>query len=224
MNTAMIHHLVAKDLHFQRKPIAVAGVVGLAALAMLLSSSAGMFYVGVVLLVTVVVSIGIYLAFLTVIHERTEGTLPFIMSLPIGVREYTLAKLAANLVLFLIPWTALATGATLVILSRESVPDGLLPYAIVLLLHMLTGYLLTLGTALATQSTGWTIAVGGGANLVLQGFMYWVSHLPDVAATIDGPTAVWTISIRWLIGVELLAAAVILGVTWIWQSRRTDFT
>ena len=215
---------VAKDWSFQRRPIAVAMAAGVLALILLFSNSSGMFYVGSVLLITVVISIGIYLAFLTVVSERTEGMLPFIMSLPIGVREYTAAKLAANLILFTVPWLAAIGGAIAVVLTREAVPDGLLPFALVLLLHMATGYVLTLATALATGSPGWTIAVGGGANLALQFFMYWTSHRPDVAATISGPTVVWVSSIRRLILAEVLAIVVILWITWIWQSRRTDFT
>ena len=224
MNTAMIRHLVAKDWHFQRGPIALAIGTGLASLGMLMANSSGLFYVGSVLLITVVISIGIYLAFMTVVQERTEGMLPFVMSLPIGVREYTAAKLTANMVLFFVPWLAMTIGAVAVILARAPVQDGLLPFALLILLHLATGYMLTLCTALATGSPGWTIAVGGGANLFLQGFMYWVSHRPDVAATISGPVVVWTTSIRWLIVAELLVIAATLWVTWAWQSRRTDFT
>jgi hypothetical protein len=53
--------------------------------------------------------------------------------------------------------------------------------------------------------------------------MYWTSHLADVAAVINGPTVVWTSSIRRLILAELLAVALILAATWVWQSRKTDF-
>lgn len=224
MNADMIRHLVAKDWSFQRVPIALAMATTLVSLGLLFANSRGLFYVGAVLLISVVISVGIYLAIITVITERTEGMLPFVMTLPIDVREYTAAKLVANVALFCIPWFAALISAYFVITMREGVPDGLLPYAVVILLHLATGYVLTLGTALATGSPGWTIGVGGGANLVLQGFMYWVSHLPDVAASIDGPAAVWTGSIRWLIGAELVAVAAILWVTWTWQSRRTDFT
>ncbi|MBL0179377.1 MAG: hypothetical protein IPP98_09675 [Gemmatimonadetes bacterium] len=73
-------------------------------IGMLFSSSQGVFYRGAVLLPRSI-SIGIFLTFLTVVQERTQGMLPFAMSLPIGVREYTAAaKLAANLLLFMPPW------------------------------------------------------------------------------------------------------------------------
>jgi hypothetical protein len=223
VNVAMIRHLVAKDLRFQRVPMAMACAASVAALAMLSSASGVVFHIGSVLLISVVISVGIYLSLMMVLAERTRGMLPFVMSLPIGVREYTLAKLLSGVALFLAPWAAIGVGAAAVILVRGAVPDGLLPYAVVLLLHLLTGYVLTLGVALASESEGWTIGVAGTANLAVQGFMYWTSHLADVAATIGGPAVVWTSSIRRLILAELLAVALILAATWVWQSRKTDF-
>ncbi len=225
MNGVMIRHLVTKDWELHRVPTAAAMATGLLALAMLLWSDTRLvFYVGSVLLITVVITVGIYLAFLSVVHERTQGMLPFVMSLPIGTREYTMSKIVSNGVLFLIPWTVLGFGAAAVILVRDSVPDGLLPYATLLMFHMLTGYVLALAAALITGSEGWTIAVAGVTNLALQGFMFWTSNLPDVAATINGPLPVWTSSIRWLIAAELVAVVAILAIVWSWQVRRTDFT
>lgn len=224
MNSAMIRLLVAKDWRFQRLPLLLAVIAGAAGLGLMLSDSGGAFYIGVVLVISVVITLGIYLAFLTVVHERTDGVLPFVMSLPIGVRDWTAAKLVANLGLFLAVWGALSAGAIAVVVSREAVPDGLVPYAVILLLHLLTGYVLSLATAIVTLSPGWTIAVAGSTNLLFQGFMYWTSHLPDVAPVLEGEAIVWSGSIRWLIAAELLAVVLILAATWLIQRRRTDFT
>jgi ABC-type transport system involved in multi-copper enzyme maturation permease subunit len=225
MNAVMIRHLVAKDWDFNRVPLAAAMGAGLIALAMLYWSATNLvFYLGAVLLITVVITIGIYLAFLTVIHEHTKGMLPFVMSLPITVREYTAAKLLSNGLLFLLPWAALGVGTAAVILARDGIPDGLLPYATLLLFHMMTGYVLTLAAAIVTGSEGWTIAVAGATNLAFQGFMFWTGNLPDIAANTQGPVAVWSSSVRWLIAAELLAVVVIVAITWGWQARRTDFT
>ena len=224
MNTHMIRHLVAKDWSFHRLSLAVAALGGLLALALLLSSSEGLFYIGVVLVVTVVISIGIYLVFLTVVQERTDGTMSFVMSLPISMRDYTAAKLVANFGLFLLPWTVLTVGSVAIILSRDAVPDGLAPYAIVLLVHLLTGYALTLATGLATGSSGWTITVAGATNILFQGFMYWTAHLPDAAAVISGAEVVWPVSYRWIIAVELIATALILRVAWTLLTRKTELT
>lgn len=225
MNVTMIRHLVAKDWSFNRVPLAASlGIGALALCALLWAESNFVFYVGAVLLITVVISLGIFLAFLTVIHENTHGMMPFVMSLPIGVREYTAAKLLSNGVLFLIPWILLGSGTAAVILLRDGIPNGLLPYAVMLMLHMLTGYIVVLSAALITGSEGWTIAVAAVTNLAFQGFMFWSGNLSDVAATVDGPVPVWSSSVRWLIAAELLAVTVILAVTWGWQARRKDFT
>lgn len=224
MNSAMIRLLVAKDWRFQRLPLLLAVIAGASGLGLMLSDSGGAFYIGVILVISVVITLGIYLAFLTVVHERTDGVLPFVMSLPIGVRDWTAAKLVANLGLFLAVWGALSAGAIAVVVSREAVPDGLVPYAVILLLHLLTGYVLSLATAIVTLSPGWTIAVAGSTNLLFQGFMYWTSHLPDVAPVLEGEAIVWSGSIRWLIAAELLAVVLILAATWLIQRRRTDFT
>jgi hypothetical protein len=225
MNAVMIRHLVTKDWYLYRVPAAAGMMTGLLSLAVLLTAHSNFtFYVGCVLLITVVVTAGIYVAFLSVVHENTQGMLPFVMSLPIGVREYTAAKMMANGVLFLVPWVTVGAGAAAVILVRDTVPDGLLPYAVVLLFHMLTGYVLTLAAALISRSEGWTIAVAGVTNLAFQGFLFWVGNLRDVAANVRGPVAVWTSTIYRLIAAELLAVVVILVATWAWQARRTDFT
>jgi hypothetical protein len=223
MNTTMIRHLVAKDWHFQRLPVAVATVFGLLGLVLMLTDSSGGFYIGVVMVITAVISLGIYLAFLTVVNEGTEGVLPFVMSLPIGVREYTAAKLVSNLLLFLAVWGVLSAGAVGVVLARDAVPDGLVAYAVVLLLHLLTGYVLSLATAILTMSPGWTIAVAGSSNLLFQGFMYWTSHLPDVEPTLAGNTITWPLSLRWVMAAEVAAVLTILAFTWARQRRRTDF-
>ena len=47
----------------------------------------------------------------TVVEERNEQTLPFVMSLPISPMEYTTAKILANLLIFLVPLGALMLGS-----------------------------------------------------------------------------------------------------------------
>jgi ABC-2 type transport system permease protein len=223
MNAAMIRRLVRKDWTFHRAPIAAGCAAGLVALALVVSGGAGAFYFGTVLLITVVISLGIYLAFTTVINERSEGTLPFVMSLPVSVQEYTAAKLIANLLLFLLPWAALAAGTVLVILSRASIPDGMLPFAVILLVELLAGYVLVLGVALVSESSAWTVGTMVLGNLFVQGFMYVTARLPGIAPTMPTERIVWTPTAVLLLGAELAAVALILLVTWRLQARKTDF-
>lgn len=223
MNRIMIGHLVAKDWAFHRKATSLGCLVGVGALALLGVSSQGTFYAGSVLLISVIVTLGIYFPIVTVVQERTEGILPFVMSLPIAVPEYTMAKLLANALLFMVPWLLLTAGALALILGSDALPDGLLSFTAVTMLHLATAFVLILATALISESMEWTIAIGGGLNLVVQGFLYWVSHIPEIAGSMLSPAVVWTNSATLIMVGELVLIGIVLWLTWWIQGRKKDF-
>ena len=223
MNTAMILRLVRKDWMFQRTPILAAFAAGALALIALATGGEGSFYAGAVLLITVVISLGIYLVIVTVQQERTDKTLLFIMSLPVSVQEYTAAKLVANMLMFLVPWTALGVGVVVVTLTRSGVPDGLLPFYILTLLELLAGYVLVLAVALVSESMGWTFGAIMFCNLFLQGFLYVVSHDADIAASMALNNIVWHRQSVLLLIAELALIVIIVVVAWRLQARKTDF-
>ncbi|MBL0178684.1 MAG: hypothetical protein IPP98_06085 [Gemmatimonadetes bacterium] len=221
MNTTMIGHLVRKDWYFQRgpdrgrlRPSAWSG------LGMLLSSSQASSILARCCC-SRSISIGIFLTFLTVVQERTQDA---------AVRDVVADRRASTprpnspptCSSSRTPWLMLGAGATAVILLRESVPDGVLPFTIALLLYVLSGYIVTLATAIVT-ARAWTIAVMATINLGLQADIYWSLRLADVAATISGPTVAWVPSLRTIAAVELGVVALVLVATWQWQSRRKDF-
>jgi ABC-2 type transport system permease protein len=222
MNTAIIAQLIRKDWSLHRVPIALLFAAGLVSVLMLLGGQ-GTFYFGTVLLITAVIGHGIYLAFATVVHERSDGTLPFLMSLPVSVQEYTAAKLLGNMLMFLIPWGALVVGVAVVILTRDAIPDGLLPFSILLLVELLAGYVLVLGFAIVSESTAWTVGAMVFGNLFVQVFLYFVSRMPGIAATMSTERIVWSSAAITLLLVEMAVVALILLVTWRLQGRKTDF-
>ncbi len=223
MDTALIARLVVKDWSLQRRFIAVASVAGLASLLLLGHGGNGTFYAGTVLMITVLIGVGVQLVMATVLNERTEKTLPFVMSLPISVREYTTAKMLANLLLFLVPWTLLLIGTAAVLGLRPGMPPGLLPFATLLLVELLAAYCLVLAVALVSESSGWTIGTIVFTNLFLQGFLYQVARIPAIEATMRGPEAVWNRPALTLLAVECAVIVLILAVTYRLQSRKTDF-
>jgi ABC-2 type transport system permease protein len=157
MSDSMVMRLVLKDWHFQRS--AIAGYLAAGGVALFLTGigSEGSFYAGTVLLITILITLGIHLAMATVVTERTEQTLPFIMSLPISPREYTTAKILANVVIFMIPWLTLVIGTIAVIAGRSAVPDGLIPFSTVILTEIFAAYMIVLSVAIVSESTAWTI-------------------------------------------------------------------
>ena len=151
------------------------------AVALLGTGSEGAFYAGSVVLVSVLITAGIHLAFATVLLERKEQTLAFVMSLPISAREYTTTKIVGNVLMFLIPWVTLVVASDAVILGADSLPDGLIPVTIVVLTEIFVSTCLLLGVALVSESQGWTIATLVAGNLFFNFFLYGVFRIPAIA-------------------------------------------
>ncbi|MEO8197063.1 MAG: ABC-2 transporter permease [Thermoanaerobaculia bacterium] len=220
---SMIRKLIFKDWYFMRWAIVSYLALGGVALLLVANGGEGLFYAGSVLLFTILISLGIHLAMLTVVEERTQQTLPFVMSLPISPRDYTLAKVLANLLIFLVPWGALMFGALGVIAGRQAIEDGLLPYAAIVLTWVLVGYTLILAVALVSESQVWAIAAMVVSNLAFQAVLYGVARVPSIAATMKSDVAVWSPAALGLLGAELAAVVLLLGLTFFFQNRKTDF-
>ena len=223
MNTVMVKRLILKDWYFQRWAIGGYLAAGALALFLLATGGDGAFYAGSILLLTVLITVGIHLAMVTIVQERTDQTLPFVMSLPISPKEYTTAKILANVLIFLIPWVALVIGSFAVIAGRPEVPDGLIPFTAIILTEIFMSSVLILAVALVTESQGWAICAIVFGNLLLQAVMYYVSHIPSVAAAIKGPRIVWDQPVITLLLAEIAVILLLLGLTFWLQSRKTDF-
>ncbi len=218
-----IKPLIQKDWYLQRYLILGYLIIGLLALGIVTIPSELWFAVGSIGLITVLISLGIHLIMTSVIEERTLQTLPFIMSLPISVREYTTSKILANLLIYLVPWLGLLIASYVLILTRDTLPDGLIPFVTMILLEILMGFCLILAVALMTESQSWTIAAVVLGNLMLQGFMAFISNLPSISSTIRGSRVVWDSTSILIVIAELMVMLVLLAVTFYVQFRKTDF-
>jgi len=229
MNGEAIGKLVWKDWYLNR--LAIGLMLGGTILGTILLSVPGKttFSIGVSLVLSMFIALIFYLPLTTVLEERTKKTLPFIMSLPVSPAEYAAAKLSANLLLFLVPWSAGGLGA---VLLASRVTDG----SGAQVSHLLsTGFLpafmggivvlfaFILSFAIMTESMGWTIGLIVGSmflfgNVVTQIF----PRIPGASAYLSeigarGPALFWTL------GVEVLAVALLLVATFSLQVRKRDF-
>lgn len=223
MNRAMIQRLVLKDWYFNRWVILGYLAGGSIALALVGGGNEAAFFAGCILLVTVLISMGIHLAMATVVQERTQHTLPFVMALPISPAEYTTAKIVANLLLFVAPWLVMVLASIGVVAARAAIPDGMIPFVVLLLFEIFVGYCLIVAVALVSESEGWTIGAIVTTNLAFQGFMYVVSHQPAIAAEMRGQAILWSGPTIPILLAEIAAIAAILSLTFFFQSRKTDF-
>lgn len=222
MNYAMVKQLILKDWYLQRWPIlaSLAGVV--ASLGIIASGGKVAFLLGLILLIMVVISIGAHMAVSTIVTERKEQTLPFVMSLPISYREYTASKIWGNLLIFLVPWLTMLLGSFgLLLLSPGSL--GLLPYAAIMSTEMLMSTCLILAVALITESQGWTVAAIMVGNVAVNGIGYLVAHIAGIAKGMWGSTVQWSGAASAVLLAEFATVALLLGVTFFVQAKKKDF-
>jgi len=223
MRRSLVYHLVLKDWYLQRWTIVAGLGAGLVCLALLCIPTEAATYAATIGLLTVLIVVGVQLVFSTVISERREQTLAFVMSLPITPHDYTLAKLLANLTIFMVPWTALVVGTVGVILARPSLPNGLIPMAIITLTEILASSCLVLATALMTESQNWTVAALITGNLSLNTVIASLSRVPSIHGPMEGPVAVWSQAALIAIGVELAIVAGLIALTFYVRGRKTSF-
>jgi ABC-2 type transport system permease protein len=222
MNYAMVRRLIWKDWYLQRWAILGSLVGVVATLGIIATGAKVAFLIGLILLIMVIISIGAQMAVATIVTERKEQTLPFVMSLPISYREYTASKIWGNLIIFLVPWVTMVLGSFgLLLLSPSS--RGLLPYTAIMSTEILLSTCLILAVALITESQGWTVVAIMVGNLAVNGIGYVVAHIPGIAKEMWGSTIQWTGAASALLLAEFAIVVLLLGVTFLVQSKKKDF-
>lgn len=222
MNATMIGRLVKKDWHLMRWPIAMYLAGAVLALGLILVGTDASFFAALILICTVALATGIHLAIGTVIEERTRGTLPFVMSLPVTPADYSAAKLIANVSIFLLIWGVLAIGM-IGIFALPGAPHGVIPWAAVVLGVLFAGYALTFAAAMIGESMPLTIVAMIVANFSLQATFYVVSNFTDIGKQIHSKAFVWTPTATAIVSGETLAVVAFFALAIFVQSRKRHF-
>ena len=238
MSQSIVRQLVMKDLAIMKVPVLCWWAGGIAAVAIAVFRSMYPAYLGgsavglagFILFITGMAGAGIHAVMETVVEERCKHTLAFIMSLPITVREYTSAKLIANLALFGPVWLTLsAAGCFLAFAGEgsaapgEGLPDGTLPFATIVLVGILLAYAVILMVSLVTESIGFSVAAIVGANIGTQIYLSGVTDLYGIRSVIRGPTPVWNGTVLTILAVQTLAIVTLIALTYVLQARKKDF-
>jgi hypothetical protein len=79
----------------------------------------------------------------------------FIMSLPVSAIEYTIAKMISTVGIFLLFWLTLVGVAATMILTRQEIPDGLIPLMLVLSSLILLGFVLICSVSMVKETESW---------------------------------------------------------------------
>ncbi len=226
MNTlsrsAVIGALIRKDLAMMKVPAICYWLAGVGAIAMAIFFGDTGGNLAFILFVSALFATGVHSAMLTVTEERRQKNLPFILSLPITISDYTVAKLVANLLLGGGVWLFLSV-ASFVIYLGDSVPLGRVPFMTILLVQILLAYVVILVVSIVFEALAPTIIAIAGANLGSQLLLFWIVDLHGVRSTNSGPEIVWNATNMTVLGLQILAFLLLIGLTLFVQSRKTRF-
>ncbi len=212
LNRPAIRALVLKDWQLFEKQLAAYVVAGVLALALIGHAQKWSFYLGSTLLIIVMVAASCFAISTSLLNERKEKTLAFVMSLPVSPLDFYLAKLIGNWITFGVPFLLLGGGAVAVTLWTP-VPDGVLTLVLLLCGHLLLSYSVALAVAMQVESEGWNIFAMVGTAALINPFMAGVSQIPDIQRHWAGNDIVWSWQALAILGTQLAVSLGLMAVT-----------
>lgn len=214
--------LIAKDFYLNRWLIigsTVAGIVGL----LIAAEGKVRFNIGMLTWLTTIVAFGIVLAMFAIANERKERALQFVLSLPLSYGDYVRIKLVGLLLCFLVPWSILSAGAVMLIAVMPNLPDGLMPYAVLMCGFFLANFSVVLSSSLHTASEGVMTLVIIVTNMGITLFIFLIGALPSLHDHLFAPAPVWNSTFWTVLAVEFATLVVALSLPYFVAARRRDF-
>jgi ABC-2 type transport system permease protein len=221
MNRALIVRLILKDWYLSRLPLVLIAAGGTLSIGLLYLRRDDTGAIGLVSALIAAVMLSIVLPTQTVVNERKQHNLAFVMSLPISPMEYTAAKVVGNLSAFLVLWAIIAIGV-LGTLARTGIFGGLIPFGMVVALAPFVAFCLLLAVAIVVESEMWAVLTMGATN-VSYSFWFLLMKIPGLPEQLKSPVAIWSRPILLMLAGQITVIVVALGLTFYLQSRKRDF-
>jgi len=159
----------------------------------------------------------------TVVGERSQQNLPFIMSLPVSIKNYTMAKVLGTIMPALVLWLSMIAAYVTFATVYEPTRAGSIPITLVTFGMILAILCINLGVALVTESEKPGILITILCNICFWFFWSFTSQASFVAPDLMSPKIVWRAEVLWLLAGDVMAIVVTLAITFYLQSRKTDF-
>jgi ABC-type transport system involved in multi-copper enzyme maturation permease subunit len=215
--------LVARELHMYRWMIGGSIVAGLIGLAVVARGGHISFNVGFLIWLTTIVAFGVVVAMFGIASERKERVMNWVLSLPVAHGDYVRIKVLALLLCFIAVWFPLSAAAIGLVAAQSHLPDGLLPYSVLLCVFMLGNYSFVVCSALHLHSEGPMTIVIVVHNIAITLFMFMVAAIDDISSHMQGPVAVWNSAFWTVLAVELAAFLLLFSLPFLFAARRRDF-
>ena len=222
MNTRTISILFLKDLYLSRRPLFGYFAAGIACSAIAVVPQETVAFVGFVLILTVAIGSGMHLLGELLLSEGNDQTRTFILSLPVSLLDYSIAKIAVVLTTFLIPWFTMLGCSVVLTAVLPWGKAGAIPVLIVVFLELLAAYTLQLVTAVISESVGWTVCVMVACNVFLNLFLVTLFQAPEVAELMKNDVLTFSPTVIQIIWIEIAVIAVALAAAVALQTRKRD--
>lgn len=222
MNAQVIQILFLKDLFLSRRALFAYFAGGLVSTGLACVPSETVAFIGFLLTVTVAIAAGIHLIGILLLGESSDHTKLFVMSLPVSLLDYSIAKISVVLTTYLIPWVGMFACSLLFAFVLPWAKQGSLVVLSPIFFFLLCGFTIQLVVAVVTESIGWTICAVVAGNVLLNVFLMKLFAIPDVAAISKSDELTWPPQVVQILCLEILLVVCGLAIALWCQTRKQD--
>lgn len=222
LNLPVIKLLVGKDWQLFQKQLAAYVTAGIFALCLLGMAKPWSFYLGSLMLIVVLVAAACFSISTSLLAERKEHTLAFVMSLPVTPLDFYLAKLLGNLVTFFVPFLIMFIG-TIAVIAYTPLPDGLIVFSTLVFGYIALAYAVSLSIAMAVESEGWNTFAMIGSMVLINPFIMGLGQISAIGSHVNSEHIVWSLPAVSILLVQIVVSvAVLVGTGWV-HCRKPSF-
>jgi hypothetical protein len=180
------------------------------------------FFVGGSVLIVSLVLLNVMLVTMSIVSERKEKIRLFMLSMPVSTTEYSVAKLLSSLIAYVVPAALLTIGGVALLLATP-LPNGFIPLFIATSVHCLLYFCVLLAVALVTDSQAWISTVIVFGNVSLSFVIPGLINLSSINGSLGTETISWGADVVAFIAVELVLSVAALALSFVVNSKKTEF-
>ena len=214
--------LIVKELHVNRLLIAIGAAAGIVSPLVAALGKTG-FNIGALTWLSSIIGMGVILSLYGIMNERKEHSLEFIMSLPLSVADYVRAKMIGLALCFFITWSVSMVAALVLVFARESIPDGIAVYLVLLGVFMLANFGVVLCGTMFARNEGTTTLLIIVTNMGVTLFMFIVAPMPGIREFMWVAAPVWNSTFWAVLACELAVLVIAFTLPLLVVARRRDF-
>jgi hypothetical protein len=218
---ALTRRLISKDIYLQRGLIGVSIVAGLVSLV-IAAEGQMRFNIGSLGWLTSVIAFGIMVTLQGVVNERKERAQLFVLSLPLSHGDYVRIKILALLACYVPAWLVLSGGAVALLYIMPNLPDGMVPFTILMCVYMLASFAVVMCGALHLTSEGAMTALIAVTNMCVSVFIFVIFAVPGISGNFKKATPAWNGTFWTVLAIELLVLTLAVSLPYLIAARRRD--